>query len=359
MQVKVKAVALMKAVCIRNEPNKARFWTAGIGTHIIATTKECTAEMKAGQEAAEGKAVEDGGAAAAAGAGAAVGSAAGEAGGVLQEASAAGGEAEALQLLRHCLVLLGILFSDDDRRDGISPETFKRAKEAGTDDRSGLRMLKPLFRACAPACVGESVGCVAELCWAIKCISVNDDICKQVAKSGGLSQALSLFSKHQKDPRVARYACMLLRAVANNDDNKQILCKNDSGLGLALVLASVERHLELVEVCEQALAALSNMALRQGDNCRCIAANDGVDMIINAMRRHPTVETVQRPACIALRNMCTHRTEELRQVILDCGAEPLIRAAWVAHRQTCHDVAFGALRDLGCNMKVGASARKD
>ena len=100
---------------------------------------------------------------------------------------------------------------------------------------------------------------------------------------------------------------------------------------------------------EQALAALSNFALRQADNCRVIAGANGVELAVAAMRRHPESAALQRSACLALRNMCTHRTSELRALILDAGAEPLFRLARNTHPRACDDVAFAALRDLGCS----------
>lgn len=48
-----------------------------------------------------------------------------------------------------------------------------------------------------------------------------------------------------------------------------------------------------------------------------------------------------------LRNSAV-RNEELRPLILEKGAEPLLRAAKAAHAKLCNDVGTAALRDLGC-----------
>ena len=73
----------------------------------------------------------------------------------------------------------------------------------------------------------------------------------------------------------------------------------------------------------------------------------------------PQMVGVQRSACMILRNMSTHTSAELRPLILDAGAEELIRAARAAHRRDCDDVGFGALRDLGCAMGMSGEGKKD
>ena len=55
---------------------------------------------------------------------------------------------------------------------------------------------------------------------------------------------------------------------------------------------------------------------------------------------------VQRSGCLALRNLVSRNKEHV-EVILSCGAEDICRAARERH-PACNDVAFGALRDLGC-----------
>ena len=76
--------------------------------------------------------------------------------------------------------------------------------------------------------------------------------------------------------------------------------------------------------------------MRQAENCRAIAAGDGIDLVVRAMCKHPKKESVQRSGCIALRNMSTHRTIELRQIILDNGGEEAICSARANHKVRGH-----------------------
>ena len=162
--VRSKALALVRATCVRNEPNKGRFWVAGVRNIVVDNIDWCVGAFAAAGEEPAAAAAD--GAAAAGGMLAAAAASVGDAGAAGAEDAAhqeAADSAAVLGLLRNCCMLLGVLFSDDDRRDGISPETFKRAREAGDGG-----ILDTLFAAFKAAPVVASAQCVADLCWALK-----------------------------------------------------------------------------------------------------------------------------------------------------------------------------------------------
>lgn len=80
--------------------------------------------------------------------------------------------------------------------------------------------------------------------------------------------------------------------------------------------------------------------------CRC------VDAVIDVMGSMPNstknAQWVQRQACMSIRNIVA-RNPELRGLVLEKGAEPLLRTVKASHPQACMDVGSAALRDLGLN----------
>ena len=94
------------------------------------------------------------------------------------------------------------------------------------------------------------------------------------------------------------------------------------------------------------LATLSSIGLRQPENCVAIVAKHGVPLILTAMQRLPNSVNVQRSGCLALRNLVSRNKEHV-DVILGAGAEDVVLACRLRH-PACNDVAFAALRDLGC-----------
>ena len=245
--------------------------------------------------------------------------------------------------------------ADDDRREGVHPGTFMRARELGEDRRRGA--VVPIFSGLKEN--ADDARFVGDVCFALKHLAVNDTICKNITKVGGLEATLDVFSKHMEDAVVASRVCSFLKAVARNDENKRILClrrtqasdpeESSVARGLGLILHSMETHLLVPSVVEQAIAAFSVVTLRQPEICERIAEAGMVNLIVAAMSKYPEKPSVQRAAMITLRNMVSSwQNEELKSVILDEGVEPLIRSARAKHPE-CEDVAFAALRDLGLN----------
>mmetsp|Transcript_14951 Transcript_14951/g.23495 ORF Transcript_14951/g.23495 Transcript_14951/m.23495 type:complete len:505 (+) Transcript_14951:87-1601(+) len=239
---------------------------------------------------------------------------------------------------------LRVYLSDDDRRPGVSPGTFTRARELGEDYEAGA--VRPLVDFVAKEGTLSDEKLVSASFATIKAVAVNDLICKQFANKGGLEVALLAFEAHITDETVAANGCMLLKAVTRNDDIKRTVGK---GKGLGLLLRALDEHMASSRVVEQALACLSVLCLRQPGNCETIANLGCLQLIISSMTRHADIASVQRPAICTLRNMVSSwQNKELCSRILDEGAEPLIRKAKNTH-PICDDVAFAALRDLGCD----------
>ena len=256
--------------------------------------------------------------------------------------------------------LICVYTADDDRREGVHPGTFVRARELAEDRRKGA--IVPLFEALKAH--ADDARFVGDACFALKHLAVNDTICKNMTRVGGLDATLDALGAHVTEATVAERACAFLKSVARNDDNKRILCLVGSSgsepcdgvaRGLGLIVHSLETHINAAAVAEQALAAMSVVSLRQPEICTRIAEAGMVGLIVASMAKYPEKPAVQRAAMITLRNMVSSwQNGDLKQTILDEGAENAIRAARAAHPE-CEDVAFAALRDLGCAITLNTA----
>ncbi len=238
---------------------------------------------------------------------------------------------------------LRVYLSDDDRRPGVQPGTFARARELGEDFDNGV--LPPLIALLNDTTLAADGQMVLLGLSTLKAVAVNDLICKHVSNKGGLEVALAALEAYLADAKVAGQGSSLLRAVSRNDDIKRTVGK---GKGLGLLLRALDEHSNDVYVCVQSLQCLSVLCLRMPDNCETIAGLGCLQLIVAAMTTHPTQAAVQRPAIATMRNMVSSwQNKDLTQQILDHGAEPLIREARRAHPEDCEEVAYAALRDLG------------
>jgi hypothetical protein len=178
---------------------------------------------------------------------------------------------------------------------------------------------------------------------AVRCLAVTDEICADFTERGATEMLIRLMQKYGDDARLCSRCCLALKMISNNDANKRTLVLKG---GLDVILSAMSTHSINVDVQAQCLATLSNICLRQPENCIAVVENHGVPLILTGMQRLPNAVNVQRSGCLALRNLVSRNKEHV-DIILGCGAEDICRAARARHPQ-CNDVAFSALRDLGC-----------
>lgn len=101
---------------------------------------------------------------------------------------------------------------------------------------------------------------------------------------------------------------------------------------------------------EQALGLLAALTLRNPTAATLAVETGCVDAVLEVMKVCSTGahgklgQWVQRQACMSIRNIVA-RNPELRPVVLDKGAEPLLRSAKKMFAQSCGDVGSAALRD--------------
>ena len=257
-------------------------------------------------------------------------------------------------LLREACLLCATMLIDDDRREGVQPMTFGRARQLGDAKKVGTALIGEVV-AClehAGALSSSSDGkeqeraarFAADVAVTVRALAVTDEICADFTERGATSLLVEIINVHLETARTVAKACLALKMISNNDANKRTLVLSG---GLDAILRAMAQHSTVVDVQTQCLATLSSLGLRQPENCVAIVAKHGVDLILSAMQRLPGAAQVQRSACLALRNLVARNKEHV-DIILGAGAEDLLRAARARHID-CNDVAFSALRDLGCH----------
>jgi armadillo repeat-containing protein 6 len=252
-----------------------------------------------------------------------------------------GFDANDISFLKEVCDFVRVLCSDDDRRLGVHPYTFARARLLGERGKIGkLDVLEEVFKVLEA--VRDDADVASKICLTIRTLAVNDNICKDITKLGGTELLVKIMNQHIEHVKFCTYACTAIKMISNNDANKALLCANG---GIDIILNAMSRHSDDVAMQTQGLAALTSMALRNTKNCVHIAKGHGISLIVDAMTRHPNAEWLQRSGCLALRNLVS-KNPELVPAIIEAGAEDPIRLARLTH-PACDDVAFAALRDLG------------
>lgn len=247
-----------------------------------------------------------------------------------------------VELIREAAAFIRVLCTDDDRRQGVHPNTFQRARSLA-DQKLALNVIGDVVSALELASQQAEADFAADMALAVRVLAVNNDICKDFTDRGATRMLVEIMNAFMQEVKVVRCVCLALKMISNNDENKRILVQNG---GLDAILLAMSTHTQSSTLQEQCLAALSSLALRHPGNCTTIVEKHGVISTLSAMERFPAAAGVQRSACLVLRNIVA-RNKEYVPVILDGGAEHLLRLARKSH-PICDDVAYAALRDLGC-----------
>jgi hypothetical protein len=185
--------------------------------------------------------------------------------------------------------------------------------------------------------------------FALKQLAINDANVRQIAQLNGLELVVtSLRTCPDSDRETRRAAAALMRNICGNDEFKTTLCGNGA---LELLLLGMTTCADDRFLCEQGAACLAQMALRSPTNAARIHGADGVSVVLRAMQAFPDAAGLQRHGALLIRNMVA-RSPELREPILGLGAEVALRTA--GRLQACVDEAYGALRDLHCDVGMVA-----
>jgi len=201
----------------------------------------------------------------------------------------------------------------------------------------------PLMAALRTHVTAPATGAAA--CCALRAVAVNDEACMDVAEAGGVEAAVALLSCRDGTDSIQRAALGLLRQLAGADPIKSRFVAAGGLPALLTLLCDHPAGSAAVPLCEAGLTLLAALTLRNPEGSASAAAAGGLDVALELMSQFPAASGLQRAACMYLRNSAA-RNLELRPLMLERGAEALLRSAKAAHPGTCTDVGSAALRDL-------------
>ncbi|KAK9808657.1 hypothetical protein WJX72_001431 [[Myrmecia] bisecta] len=251
------------------------------------------------------------------------------------------GSASAAAIQAICAAIRSFTTADDER-----PAASRAFQNARTLAKGGaaLALLEVLQRQRA-----EPPELAAAVCSATKRLAANEEICKEFAEAGGVHTCMQVLRDGMHNAALVRSACSLLRQLANSDSIKESIVEDG---GLDLLKRCVGTHSGSAPTVEQALGLLAALTLRNPANAERAAEAGCVDAVIEVMglmgsnKNAQSVQWVQRQACMSIRNIVA-RNPGLRPVVLEKGAEQMLRKVKTQYPQACQDVGSAALRDLG------------
>ncbi|KAL3944319.1 MAG: hypothetical protein SGBAC_001612 [Bacillariaceae sp.] len=231
-------------------------------------------------------------------------------------------------------------------KDGETPTVSSAHANVKEFHKEGaVNVLHVLARKCTG---GDKEDMLCALLSALRVLAIDNDIVQNMVAIGLLDTAnSSLLSNEKISAPLAAATLGLLRNLCANDQVKTTICKKST----SSILHAMETHSSNALVQEHGLGIIACMALRQPNNSITICEANGAQFILSAMRTFPTKVPLQRQGALALRNMACRLPPEKKQVLLDAGAENVLRDCASVH-QASLDEAYAALRDLGCSAVI-------
>ena len=204
----------------------------------------------------------------------------------------------------------------------------------------------------------SNVELCASILSALRVMAIDNDIVQNMVAVGILETAelsLSTFSSFSTKEELETYQAYspvlasatlgLLRNLCANDEIKNNVCKKS----LPSILHAMEILASNHSVQEQGCGILAAMALREPLNSKAIIEANGPHFIIQAMRNFPNKIPLQRQGALSLRNLASRLSTDEKNVLLDYGAESVLRDVTARHQGSIEE-AYAALRDLGCEV---------
>ncbi|CAB3240499.1 unnamed protein product [Arctia plantaginis] len=144
--------------------------------------------------------------------------------------------------------------------------------------------------------------------------------------------------------------CTVFRitALAGNDDVKRDLVKS----GIVPVIVSVlSRHSSNAIATALTLKCIAALSLREPAHSKQFLDSGAPEVIVECMKVHPDNAAVQKNACWAIRNMVA-RCREHNAKFHELGAEALLNSSFAKFGDDFGFDIKSALRDLGCDVTL-------
>ncbi|XP_050356532.1 armadillo repeat-containing protein 6 homolog [Nymphalis io] len=236
------------------------------------------------------------------------------------------------KLLSETLLVIRRLTLDDDIRVEFG-KAHEHARDLGVNLLESLDDLLNEHRR-APL--------VGELLQTQTALLVRHELCARVRPA-----LAALLADNYDDAAVAAPAARLITALAGNDDVKRQIVK--TGV-VPIIVSLLKRHNGNPTTTASILRCISALCLREASHGKMFMENGAAEAIVESLAIHPDVAAVQKNGCWAVRNMVA-RYRDHNAKFLELGIEDALNKAY---EKFGHDFGFdikSALRDLECDVK--------
>lgn len=241
------------------------------------------------------------------------------------------------KLLSETLQVIRKLTLDDDVR-----VEFGKAHEHARE--LGAQMLEPLTNLLKE---NTKPPLVSELMLTIASLLVRHELCKMVADCG-VGSIFTVLADNYDNVAVVQQADKLITALAGNDDVKRDLVK--SGI-VPIIVSVLSRHSSNATATALTLKCIAALSLREPGHSKQFLENGAPEVIVECLKVHPNDAGVQKNGCWAIRNMVA-RCREQNTKFHELGIEAILNASYEKFGKEFGFDVKSALRDLECDVKL-------
>ncbi|XP_073395364.1 uncharacterized protein [Physcomitrium patens] len=154
----------------------------------------------------------------------------------------------------------------------------------------------------------KTIPLLASLCFTLKSLCVNDELCKHFAEEGGLDMVIDFLDYACKYPNkiAARQSFALLCQLAGSDANKEAIVKMD---GLKKIIRVMQSYNEEPSVLQEGFAVVTTLTLRSPLHATKAVEAGALDLAAEMMEAHSNAPQMLRQACQMVRNLNVRNPE--------------------------------------------------
>lgn len=238
-----------------------------------------------------------------------------------------------------CTCLKGLCTHDDSRRE------MSCAYENSRHFLNAAGVVGALMKGAARFV--ECPNLASAALYAAKGLITTEESVKIMSQNGAMKLPKEILSHENASIELVRSLLGVMRNLCADDIRKEKLAY-DGSLERVVFVLSQDKYRDDFQLTDNGLACLAQFTLRSPSISERIVGLGAVDIICKCMRSHEERQSLLRQGCLTIRNIAG-RCPELRGSLLDSGVEAVLRSA--GKYQDCVDEAYGALRDLGCEVQ--------
>ncbi|XP_023947444.2 armadillo repeat-containing protein 6 homolog isoform X1 [Bicyclus anynana] len=184
---------------------------------------------------------------------------------------------------------------------------------------------------------------VSELMLTMSTLLVRHELCAQAYED----VLYTILADNYDNVVVVLQASKLITALAGNDDVKRQLVK--SGI-VPIIVSLLKRHSNNATAASLILKCISALSLRETEHGKLFLENGVAEIIVECLTVHEDNASVQKNGCWAIRNMVA-RHKEHNPKFHELGIEAVLNKSYAKYAKDFGFDIKSALRDLDCDVK--------